>query len=157
MVRPLLLDSLNIIRLVAWNLNFNFPYIGNVIIPTDSYFSEGWRKKNQPVCSQILADPWSSYQFKPTIGLSGHPLRRSPGICSLVLTLQWRDACLGLIDFTKKNKDCCHPQWLMMDNDGQWDNDWFIRVNVNLVMWKTIANHKPLVDFSHEHMGDKWI
>ena len=27
--------------LVVWNMNFVFPYIGNVIIPTDeSYFSE---------------------------------------------------------------------------------------------------------------------
>ena len=28
--------------LVVWNINFIFPYIGNVIIPIDSYFSEGW-------------------------------------------------------------------------------------------------------------------
>ena len=30
-----------IIWLVVWNMNFMFPYIGNVIIPTDSCFSEG--------------------------------------------------------------------------------------------------------------------
>jgi hypothetical protein len=27
--------------LVVWNMACFFPYIGNVIIPTDSYFSEG--------------------------------------------------------------------------------------------------------------------
>ena len=28
--------------LVLWNINFIFPYIGLLIIPIDSYFSEGW-------------------------------------------------------------------------------------------------------------------
>ena len=31
----------NKVWLVVWNMNFIFPYIGNVIIPTDSYFSDG--------------------------------------------------------------------------------------------------------------------
>ena len=29
------------IWLVVWNMTFIFPYIGNVIIPIDSYVSEG--------------------------------------------------------------------------------------------------------------------
>ena len=36
--------------LVVWNMNFIFPYIGNVIIPTDElhHFSEGVAKNHQP-------------------------------------------------------------------------------------------------------------
>ena len=33
--------------LVVWNINVIFPYIGNNIIPTDSYFSEGVETTNQ--------------------------------------------------------------------------------------------------------------
>ena len=35
--------NLWIIYLVGgdWNMDFIFPYVGNVIIPLDSYFSEG--------------------------------------------------------------------------------------------------------------------
>ena len=29
--------------LVLWNMTFIFPYIGNLIIPIDSYFSEGFK------------------------------------------------------------------------------------------------------------------
>jgi len=48
--------------LVLWNMNFIFPYIGNVIIPTDelSHFSEGWLN-HQPGIA-VEASEMAQYQ-----------------------------------------------------------------------------------------------
>ena len=44
-------------------MNFIFPYIGNVIIPTDSYFSEGLLTTNQLVLTRVLTRPaWPGFQ-----------------------------------------------------------------------------------------------
>ena len=36
---------------MVWNMSFIFPYIGNVIIPTDELndFSKGWRKTTNQI------------------------------------------------------------------------------------------------------------
>ena len=46
-------------------MNFIFPYIGNLIIPIDSYFSEGW-PNHQPAINQ-------SFWGTPTIHEINHP------------------------------------------------------------------------------------
>ena len=60
--------------LVVWNMTFIFPYIGNVIIPTDFHiFSEGW-VYHQPVESlttkhlqQLQAQIPGSVTIRPLI------------------------------------------------------------------------------------------
>ena len=50
---------------------YDFPYIGNVIFPTDEvpYFSEGWRKNHQPAITRIFR--WG---YKPANITGHHPV-----------------------------------------------------------------------------------
>ena len=53
------------IWLVVWNMNFNFPYLGNVIIPTDEHlFQDGFLTTNQGMMS--LSQPIPSHPQNPT-------------------------------------------------------------------------------------------
>ena len=56
--------------LVVWNINFIFPYIGNVIIPIDSYFSEGWPgPTNQKWCRISLLSRSPKWIIPLIVGL----------------------------------------------------------------------------------------
>ena len=58
--------------LVVWLPFFIFPYIGNVIIPVDLYFSEGWPwPTNQRSCFSHSNRPWST--LAALIGASPGP------------------------------------------------------------------------------------
>ena len=41
--------SLMIFWLVVWNISYDFPYIGNVIIPTDLHIFQRGRAQHQPL------------------------------------------------------------------------------------------------------------
>ena len=122
------------VRLMVWNMNFIFPYIGNFIIPTDELiFFRGVGWKHQPdVCDPIILPWFPSKVFlhiNPVMTLpirwmgEGNSLCEAPMFgghftipsCSMMLHVWFFSMCLHIYsDMTGSYITSMYASWISM-------------------------------------------